>query len=297
MLTKCKDNCELDGTPPCPDASRQLDRSTVRKLLFRLSYNKSILRNDMRENLRHAMNLSLGEQDIAVYMMRSTKLQDWLRIPRSSVLMVNNVVHSSASYRSPLGFVCAKLVNAIRQASKPKNASLESTVINLHFFCGEHTDWRDTLDNGPAGVINSLLAQLLTHYQDFDRSIIKFLKNLEPDDTESLGNIFGKLLAQLSISTMVFCTIDGLSFYTDEERSEDCERLLGKLIRLTRRLETKGGCVFKLLLTVPSELRLSAIDDLDQEDEVLRIPEGLEKMGGFTEMKWDISAGQAIAAL
>jgi hypothetical protein len=241
------------------------------------------------------MNLSLEDQDRAVYMMQSGPLQNWLQATNSSALLVNGGAYSSGQ-RSPLSFVCAKLSNALRQARKHGSVALESMIIDLHFFCGEHVNWRDSLDNGPAGVLNSLLAQLLTRYTLFDVSLIKHLKKLESDDTKALGNLFGKLLTQLPSKKMVFCIIDGLSFYEDEERMEDCEQLLRRLISLTRRLESDGSCIFKLLLTAPTELRLNAVDKLDEE-EILRIPEGLEKGGGFTDMKWEMGAGQDIVDL
>ena len=89
---------------------------------------------------------------------------------------------------------------------------------------------------------------------------------------------------------IVFCTIDDLSACGDEERMEDCGRLLRKLISLTRRRALDGSCIFKLLVTALTRLRLNAVDDL-KEEEILHIPEGLEKGGGFTDMKWEMEMG------
>src|SRR5437588_8517890 len=106
----------IENTTPAttPQKNNATDTRAARKLLMsRLSYDKGVLRADMRANLRHAMSLSLKEQDLAVYMMQSKHLQDWLRTTKSSALLVNGGVHSSGSQRSPLGFVCAKLANAL----------------------------------------------------------------------------------------------------------------------------------------------------------------------------------------
>ena len=250
----------------------------------------------MRANLQLALSLSLEDQDQAVYMMQSQHLQNWLRTPKSSILLVDGGARGSGSQLSPLGFVCAKLANALRQARGSFTSSSETKIINLYFFCGEHRDWRDNPDNGPAGVMNSLLAQLLTQYKHFDLSLIKHLSTLDSGDTKALANIFGKLLTQLPSKMIVFCIIDGVSFYDDEERSEVCQILLKKLVSFSRRRERKGAGVFKLLLTAPLGLRVAVVDELDEE-EILRIPEGLGKGGGFTDMNWDIGAGKDIADL
>lgn len=262
--------------------------------MSRLSYEKDVPRADTRSNLRHAMSLSREDQDRAVYMMQSELLQSWLRTTRSSALLVNGRAYNSGSRRSPLSFVCAKLSNALRQARRSGSTQWEASIIDLHFFCGEHEDWRDNPDNGPAGVLNSLLAQLLTHYKQYDLTLIKHLSTLDPFDVKALGRVFGQLLSQLPSTMMVFCIIDGLSLYDDEERKEDAEKMLSKLISLTRRT---GGCIFKLLLTAATELRLPTVEKLDEEEEVLRIPEVLEKGDGFTDMKWDMGAGRDIADL
>ena len=278
-----------------PNATPQ--KQSASKLLSRLRYEKETPRNDMRANLQLALTLSLQDQDEAVYMMQSNHLQNWLRTPRSSVLLVDGSAHASGNQHSPFAFVCAKLANALRQARNTSSKASESIIINLYFFCGEHADWRDNPDNGPAGVMNSLLAQLLTQYKYFDLSLIKHLSTLDSDDIKALANVFGKLLVQLPAKMIVFCIIDGLSCYDDEERSEECQQLSRKLIAFSRQHERKGSCVFKLLVAAPLGLRVAAVDELDELEEVLRIPEGLGKGGGFTDMKWNISAGQDIADL
>jgi hypothetical protein len=265
-------------------------------LLSRLHYDKEIPRIDMRANLQLALSLSLEDQDQAVYMMQSQHLQNWLRTLKSSILLVDGGARGSGSQLSPLGFVCAKLANALRKARSSFTSSSETKITNLYFFCGEHRDWRDNPDNGPAGVMNSLLAQLLIQYKHFDLSLIKHLSTLDSDDTKALANIFGKLLTQLPSKMIVFCIIDGVSFYDDEERSEECQILLKKLVSFSRRRERKGAGVFKLLLTAPLGLRVAVVDELDEE-EILRIPEGLWKGGGFTDMNWDVGAGKDITDL
>jgi hypothetical protein len=276
-----------------------MDSKAARKLLLtRLSYDKETPRIDLRANLRHALSLSIGDQDRAVYVMRSAALQIWLQETTSSALLVNGGAHSSG-LRSPMSFISAKLANSLREARKHGPAKMDSKIIDLHFFCGEHSNWRDGEEDdmpGPASVINSLLAQLLTQYKLFDVASIKRLKDLEWHDLKAMGNILGKLLNQLPSRMMVFCIIDGLSFYDDDDMVEDLEKLVKKLISLTRR-GSDENCIFKLLLTVPTRLRLNAVDGLDEEGKVLNLPEIIDRGGGFTDMQWDMGAGQDVAEL
>jgi hypothetical protein len=258
------------------------DSKAARKLLLtRLSYDKETPLADLRSNLRHALSLSTGDQDRAVYVMQSTALQLWLQETTSSALLVNGGAHSSG-LRSPMSFVSAKLANSLREARKQAHANIDSNIIDLHFFCGEHSNWRDGEEDdmpGPASVINSLLAQLLTQYKHFDVASIKHLKKLEWHDIKAMGNILGKLLTQLP-SRMV----------------EDLEKLAKKLINLTRR-GSDENCMFKLLLTVPTRLRLDAVAGLDEEGEILNVPEIIDRGGGFNDMQWNLGAGQDVAEL
>jgi hypothetical protein len=230
--------------------------------------------------------------------MQSTALQLWLQETTSSALLVNGGAHSSG-LRSPMSFVSAKLANSLREARKQAHANIDSNIIDLHFFCGEHSNWRDGEEDdmpGPASVINSLLAQLLTQYKHFDVASIKHLKKLEWHDIKAMGNILGKLLTQLPSRMMVFCIIDGLSFYDDDDMVEDLEKLAKKLINLTRR-GSDENCMFKLLLTVPTRLRLDAVAGLDEEGEILNVPEIIDRGGGFNDMQWNLGAGQDVAEL
>jgi hypothetical protein len=273
------------------------NRAAKKTLLACLNYDKNAPHTDLVANLEHAMGMSLGEQDRAVYMMQSNLLKTWLKSLKSSALLVNGGAYSTDSNRSALSFVCAKLSSALLQARKLDTNTSESHIINLHFFCGEHVDWRDNLDNVPAGILNSLISQLLASYRNFDFTIIEHLSMLDSDNVKELGHVFSKLLRQLPGDMLVFCVIDGLAFYDDNDRREDAEKLAKILIKLSRPRKAKGVYIFKLLLTAITELHLSAVEELDEEKKVLRIPEGLEKRGGFTDMKWDLGAGQDIAEL
>ncbi|KAL7944128.1 hypothetical protein V8C42DRAFT_96765 [Trichoderma barbatum] len=92
----------------------------------------------------------------------------------------------------------------------------------------------------------------------------------------------------------VFCIIDGLSYYLDNnETTKDAENLIHQLLKLARIKTYKRHCTFKLLVTAPKRLHMDGLNDLDSY-EVLTLPEALPFPGGFTEMKWTFSVGQQV---
>lgn len=93
----------------------------------------------------------------------------------------------------------------------------------------------------------------------------------------------------------VFCVIDALSFYVDDdETEEDAEYLIRKLVELAGE-KSKKRPVFKLLLTAPARLRVS--NKSLGESAFLSVPATLPKTGGFTAMKWKQGVGKHFDAL
>lgn len=265
------------------------------KILAKLNQDSHHPRKDIRAILQSGLNSSLSDQDTSVYMTQSSHLQSFLRTADSGILLAQGGSHSSGGQRSPLGFVSAKLAKTLRDATSTDHAFM---IIELHFFCGEHVTLDDNIErNCPLGVMKSLLTQLLSQFEDFDIGLINEGRYIELNDINTLGRVFGKLVAQLPDSVMLFCIIDGLSFYDDRERGEDCGKMVKRLVKLTRRRRRIGGCIFKLLITSSTELKMAAVEDFDEQGDIMRIPERLESEGGFSQMKWDVGVGHEIAVL
>lgn len=157
---------------------------------------------------------------------------------------------------------------------KARNAFLRCT-----FFCGEHVSSREGPRNTPAGLINSLLVQLLRQCKQVDLTQVGKLGDFRTDDVDAVCKRFNKVLAQLPTHVVVFCMVDGMSYYLDDvDREQESEMLVRSLVGFTK--PKSGGCIFKLLLTAPQRLRAVALDDLDEVD-VLEAPERLGKGGGL----------------
>jgi hypothetical protein len=264
-------NATAEGTPPKGSKSRR--KPSV--LLERLNYCRNTLRSERLSNLAHGMSMPLPDQDRAVHIIQSETLHDWLGTPTSSVLLINGNGHGSNGLRSAVSFVSAKLADALEEVGK----TIDSPIINLYFFCGEHANWRDGPDNGLTGLMMSLLGQLLTQ-SEFDLSVIKNPSKLHTADIEQLSRGFRKLIKQLGPESMVFCIVDSVSFYQGDSVDE-CDSLLNNLIGLERRKKGRGDCVFKLLLTAPILLRSPAVEALDEDEEVCGLRSGCRGREGL----------------
>lgn len=198
--------------------------------------------------------------------------------------------------RSGLSFVCARLVYVLDSIQSPKHSDgpLGSKIIPLSFFCGQHISREQDRDS-PSGIVNSLVAQLLTHSKDLTAPKGWKLEKFDSDDIEMALSLFKSVVKQLPSSTTIFCVIDALSYYIDDdEMAEDAQWLARKLIKLTDQ-QSKKRPVFKLLLTAPVRLRI--LGDILDALETLNIPKCLPTTGGFTEKQWESGLGEDLDSL
>lgn len=234
--------------------------------------------------------------------MKSAALARWIRSERSSVLVINS--HSSGVKRkSGLSFLSARLVYSLDKIRFDDESELRTVarpeIVPIHFFCGQHlyNDNSETWES-PTGVINSLLAQLVHQCTDIDPSRSTGSRIIDIDNSD-VGDVFEHFrlsIKQLPPNFVVFCIVDAMSFYTNnDEVSKPARHLLKYLLKLARtsKKDSKNRAVFKLLLTAPSRLRTEEIDALDDQW-VLNVPKTLPSTGGFTAMKWDTSMGQQL---
>ena len=234
-------------------------------------------------------SLSGEEQDRCLYVIRSPTLASWVNSPSSTALIVNGN-SLRARRRSPLSFICAKLVYSLNQIQPPAPKANNVKVVTLHYFCGEHIGCEDTRNTAP-GIANCLLAQLLKQCKGIDLTNVIELEDFDSDDLNVVYECFEHAVAQLTRTTMVFCIIDGLSYYIDDEETEsEAQKLFTWLVQLTHRRRYEGH-IFKLLVTAPIRLHVSELERLS-DDEIIDVPRRLASTGGFKEMKWDLGVGK-----
>jgi hypothetical protein len=177
---------------------------------------------------------------------------------------------------------------------KTSGDATHSRLVSLFFFCGEHAT-QDSSREMPSGVINSLLAQLLTQSKrGVDLTKADSLENIDSYSVNQVFKRFKTVLAELPSSKVVICVVDGLSFYLDSTNTRrDAELLIRRLLKLSHSQPSKM-CKFKLLLTAPKRFHSAIVESLEPK-QVLTVPPNLPNTGGFTAMKWDVTLDQQLS--
>jgi hypothetical protein len=170
--------------------------------------------------------------------------------------------------------VCARLIESLGYQA-------EENFLVLHFFCGQHLFSATDSDATPLGLVNSLLAQLLSQYPNFEISS-QDLVNISPNTVDCVQYLFEKLVEQLEASMMVFCIIDGISLYEDAARLAETKKVMHGLTELVARYDGTGP-VFKLLLTSPT--RIKNVPDRVAKDEVLSVSREVPPQAGLSVLR------------
>ncbi len=253
-----------------------------RKLRRILRHDPEAAQFDVNRTLSAGRVLNLREQERTEYLMASSRFKQWLTSRTSEVLLVNGNA-DTPNRSSPVSFACALLVSSL--------ASFPSTI-TLSFFCSFHTDSSDP-ETGSRMMIASLVCQLLENHQDFDLSFLAPDQKYDLQDHKigTLCSLFKNLLRQLPEGQLVFCMVDGVSYYEYGERRDDTCKVLGMLAALTH--DEKLNAVFKLLISSPTTSRYVA-KSVDPED-VYTLPEIIElRNQGFNSQAYGKKAKKEI---
>ncbi|KAL6695115.1 hypothetical protein J3F84DRAFT_376148 [Trichoderma pleuroticola] len=241
--------------------------------------------------------LSRDNQERSMFLVKAPELTAWMESEKSAVLLVNGNT-KRVERRSGLTFVCARLVFAfegITSSAEPTGTD-GLRILPLYFFCGEHSSGDYSWET-PKGVLDSIFGQLLTHMKRNGLSIDSAKVNIGNMNRKKIMSVFQRferVLKQLPANIIVFCIIDSLSVYLDNDRTSDnAEQLIQQLLKLTQPKKYKDQCVFKLLLTAPKRFHSTAVDVLSEEN-MLTLPPTLPNKGGFTATKWHYSISQQL---
>ena len=128
------------------------------------------------------------------------------------MLLIDGNIQSAAGHStSPMSLLCANLGLTL--------ANLEPSAVFATFFCGLHVDAQRDDWYGPAGMIRSLLVQLLLALIDRESLDLEFLdkrsyvRGVESHDIQTLCDMLHKLIRQFDSETTIYCIIDGVSKY------------------------------------------------------------------------------------
>lgn len=194
---------------------------------------------------------------------------------RSSVIFINSNVSGNGRLSS---FVPAMLVRSVRSYKR-------NDIFALSFFCGAHFR-REDPDSGIAGLMRSLISQLLMCHTEFELPTIRRISQVDPENVPVLCQIFQRLIFQLPPDIVVFCMVDAVTNYeTSSLHMEDSEAAVARLIEIVQKTHEERRCAFKLLLTSPKNThRLYKL--VPEQKDVVWIPSRVPPTGGFTSMKW-----------
>lgn len=190
----------------------------------------------------------LGQEEVAksTYdgncLLRMEKFQQWLSGSLSSFVFVDGNVESHALDRvSPFTVLCATL--SLNLHKMPE-------AISIHFYCGLHEGSHDGL-NGLTGLLRSLISQLLLVHENFDLRFIHssgYFAELARYDISHLCDTFEQLVWQIPNNKVLFCLVDGITFFDNWKWRENLSFVLLKLKALADS-RSREGPVFKLLMT------------------------------------------------
>lgn len=312
MHLECEDLIDGYQTPrgrsPSPDAGQDRLRSRQRlsDLLEALSSHcvTDIAEEDASILLNVIGNLSFGSQDRAAALIMSPVLQQWLTSTVSSPLIANGQMYSSEeeTRQSPLSYFCAKLVDSISPSKMTMRSAESRGIFAVQWFCGQHTNFYDygpgmsDYDAHPPGMLSNMLGQLIV--QLFRHPVLPQLDHLsvirQDPPLSELCSLFTSLVEALPMGSILFIVIDGISYYEDEDRREECMEVLSMLTNMTR--GDPGfihRCLIKLLVTAP--LRSHWVQDLFEDTEILNLDEYIAPNGGFTASQWDMGIGRVVS--
>ncbi|CZR52897.1 uncharacterized protein PAC_02774 [Phialocephala subalpina] len=145
--------------------------------------------NDLGYILRQSNSFEADILGHGRWLMTLGSFKNWLGGSRSDVLLVDgHFDQAKIGKTSPMSVFCATFIASI--------VKLQSTIV-LHFFCGQHVTFDDSL-RGPHGLLRSLICQLLL-YPNTPESNLEMLAG----DESQAGPTFKVLMTSANRSTEI----------------------------------------------------------------------------------------------
>ena len=286
---------------PSLTLEHEQNRRQLAALLDKLNvdHHADIATRDTLDQLRLIYTLSSASQDRAVVLITSSEIETWLTCTSSCALLINGqmLLCDNEARHSPLTYFCAKLVESILARSPSSLANSGSRAVVVRWFCGQHTNMQTDPDGHPPGMLNNLLSQLI--HQLLRRAPRLTLGKITTPDRDlelsDLCHLFVLLVEAFPAGTILFCILDGISYYEDAERQVECMEAMSMLASLVNRSHNAiNGALVKLLITAP--LRSHHVQRLFKAEEVLNMNENYPSKGGFSALQWDVGIGRVIHA-
>ena len=221
---------------------------TSQQLLDILAIDTMQIQDEVVIILRKGQNSDPYIHNRSHLLMQSPRFHVWLTSNISGCLLVDGNAQSASERISAMTVVSAMLAQNLPGESE--------TASVIQFFCGLHTDQDENL-SGPRGLLRSLLAQLV-HIFNLQ---LNFVHSNEYDEfkrfhTSRLCVLIGVLIKQLPKGSVLFCIIDGISLYENDDWMQETSFALRKIIDLS--YDPQVQATFKVLITSPLASRYIA---------------------------------------
>lgn len=159
-------------------------------------------------------------------LLHAEQFRQWCEFRPNFLLVDGNIESTGFERLSAMSFLCASLVASFHQ--------VRGDAVVLHFFCGIHTRMTEEL-RGPGGLIRSLVWQMVTSLASRQSVNLSFINNrpirdaIQRKDLKELCSVFRMLVSQLRVDTPVYCIVDGVDWYEEEEFRAGMEYVVHKL--------------------------------------------------------------------
>ena len=197
---------------------------------------------DLEYTAKQGYCLDRSTQGRSRLLMQTPRFQAWFSSSQNGALLVDGREDFQMEKTSAMSVVCALIAQSLPS----------TTAKSLVFFCGLHLSEQAT--TGPVDMLRSLLSQLINHY-DLNAAFMegRDYEAVRNFDLQHLCVLMTELVRKLPRQAVLFCLIDGISWYETEEMAKDACTVVQMLNHLVH--ESTTGAVFKLLITSPTTCR------------------------------------------
>ncbi|KAL7928542.1 hypothetical protein V8C35DRAFT_285187 [Trichoderma chlorosporum] len=212
---------------------------------------------DIDKVLRSRSTIHPVAEAEAVSLLQTTEFRAWLGSKHSDMILIDGsagIEHIDYSERlSAKSILCASLLATLGRA--------EPEAFQLFFFCGLHSSQTSSFNEGPRGMMRSLLCDLAKEAQYRRWLRLEFVNNKKYHDGLKEGNIeylcdaFYRILQNMThVSNLsVYCIIDGMALYEKSLYLNDL-REIGEMFKKIMH-DSRLNTAFKLLVTGPHRVQ------------------------------------------
>ncbi|KAG5775305.1 hypothetical protein H9Q73_011019 [Fusarium xylarioides] len=205
---------------------------------------------DIAEISNSAAHVNRRDQGRAEHLVENAQFKQWVVTTSSTELLIHGHMKPSRTSVTPLSLFSAAIVRNLRQVDR---------FCAVAFFCGQHTTDLDDPLIGGIGLIKSLTTQLLRQHSFDDADLDKVAQEVNlpllkrgVEDIDELCQLFVVLVRRLHSDKTLFCVIDSVNVYEDEDMMQGMyvEKVLFEILQLTHDPRVKTHV--KILFTSPT---------------------------------------------